>query len=738
MATQSSQSSEKPPSERNSIPRRTHPPDKPLDGNLRNGTGRAPSSQDLRANRASPYRHPRNSTSKESVATTTEPSTPKKPGFRAKIGAAAATALGKSPNSKTRLVAGSDAGTSPSKKPTQQRILGHIHNTADDPGQPRSPSQSIAPLRFGSDHVGAPPWKDSSRTSTDSLFIGEGEADMDIEEGRGSPIEADNVETLARQIQTSLIEAVHGLKRINDATNGNAWNRVSEETKKYAEEAYVGALGMEWLDEILRKNKEDAIEAANNTQNLVQTVTESMTDAVLRLTERMELMENRMLTQFSALEHASKGTARPTPDNGVQATVDPRTSHATGPTFKPTRKGLQAATPPTKVIENPLEAHHPSRLIVQVLPEGLKPEERPDPNELVRGINARLAANDGAKHMKVVSTKWNGNGNCVVFTRADQTAKELLKFKDLFVDLIARDHQTAVSEDLKLLKIQVNGLRTGWFDTIPGLYTPDLIHQELRKNNPAFAKLNLVLPARWMRSAEELKVQMYSSIVFAIEDNEEARHLLRNVKSFAAFGRNTFLRRYADHPPFTQCKKCWKLTHVSTKCDSDKPKCRLCDGDHTESEHRQNCTQCKAEREAEGVMDVDGQVCTHNLKCTNCKGKEDNRHASDSRRCPERLLRYGTARENEKPQQTQGVRTQDNGWQDAPVRRPRNDTTAQAPPANPNSNRFNVFSDDVTGPGPVSQDQIQNIIATMAEKGIVMTNKMAETAAQATIAIVSR
>ncbi|KAJ7236337.1 hypothetical protein C8J57DRAFT_1038545, partial [Mycena rebaudengoi] len=129
----------------------------------------------------------------------------------------------------------------------------------------------------------------------------------------------------------------------------------------------------------------------------------------------------------------------------------------------------------------------------------------------------------------------------------------------------------------------------------------------------------------------------YSSIVFSVEDNEEARHLLRNVKSFAAFGRNTFLRRYADHPPFTQCKKCWKLTHVSTKCDSDRPKCRLCDGDHTESEHRQNCSQCKAEREAEGVMDVDGQVCTHNLKCTNCKGKEDNRHASDSRRCPERL-----------------------------------------------------------------------------------------------------
>ncbi|KAJ7288036.1 hypothetical protein C8J57DRAFT_1047862 [Mycena rebaudengoi] len=252
--------------------------------------------------------------------------------------------------------------------------------------------------------------------------------------------------------------------------------------------------------------------------------------------------------------------------------MDQRTSHATGPTFKPVRKGTPAAAPSMKVIENPLEAHHPSRLIVQVLPEGLKPEERPDPNELVRGINARLAASNEARHLKVVSTKWNGNGNCVVFTRADQTAKELLKYKNLFVDLIAKNHQTVVLEDLKLLKIQVNRVRTGWFDTIPGLYTPQLIDQELRENNPAYAKLNIVLAARWMRSAEELKMQMYSSIVFAVEDNEEARHLLRNVKSFAAFGRNTFLRRYADHPPFTQCKKCWKLNHVSTKCDAAKPR----------------------------------------------------------------------------------------------------------------------------------------------------------------------
>jgi hypothetical protein len=66
------------------------------------------------------------------------------------------------------------------------------------------------------------------------------------------------------------------------------------------------------------------------------------------------------------------------------------------------------------------------------------------------------------------------------------------------------------------------------------------------------------------------------------------------------------------------------------------------------------------------------------------------------------------------------------------------DTTAQAPPPNPDSNRFDVLSNDVTGPGTVSQEQIQNLIAAVAEQGKVMTNEMAEAALKATRTVVSR
>jgi hypothetical protein len=50
-------------------------------------------------------------------------------------------------------------------------------------------------------------------------------------------------------------------------------------------------------------------------------------------------------------------------------------------------------------------------------------------------------------------------------------------------------------------------------------------------------------------------------------------------------------------------------------------------------------------------MDTSAEgLCPHDVRCVNCLGKEnsDHTHPSDARRCPTRLAKYGTARENEK------------------------------------------------------------------------------------------
>ena len=427
------------------------------------------------------------------------------------------------------------------------------------------------------------------------------------------------------------------------------------------------------------------------------------------ITEGISTLTKCMTTEFGRLNHSINAMGqrlydvdRTLANNTNFANTQPRTSHNPGPTASahpshtqtnPTnsdkRTNLQDNQKKTKPAANPLNAHHPSRLVIQILPEGIKPEDRPDPNELIQGINNILTAHEDSKHLKVVSTKWNGNGNCVVFTRADQTAAELEKFKDRFVHLITGGRQSIVREDKKWIKIQANGIRTGAFDRIPGIYSSETIHAELCANNPAYANLQFVGPPRWMRIPEELHAQAYSSIVFAVLDEEKARFLLREIKSLAAFGRNAFLRKYADRPPVIQCKNCWGFEHVSTTCNAKKPRCRLCGQNHHENEHSKECTQCRALRESEG-MDTDSPLpCTHGLRCLHCKD-EPNNHPSDARRCPERIRRYGTARSNERPTAT---RPETGEWQTVTRgrRAPTKQTTRHTPSTH---NRFAALPDE--------------------------------------------
>lgn len=77
----------------------------------------------------------------------------------------------------------------------------------------------------------------------------------------------------------------------------------------------------------------------------------------------------------------------------------------------------------------------------------------------------------------------------------------------------------------------------------------------------------------------------------------------------------------------------------------------------------------------------DGTSCLHNLRCTNCitGGIEDNNHVANSRRCPTRLEKYRSARDNERRAQKTG-----NPWK-VITRKPKRSKTAkkalEAPPA---------------------------------------------------------
>ena len=104
----------------------------------------------------------------------------------------------------------------------------------------------------------------------------------------------------------------------------------------------------------------------------------------------------------------------------------------------------------------------------------------------------------------------------------------------------------------------------------------------------------------------------------------------------------------------SQCCKCWSLDHITDRCKGELT-CRLCSGPHTESEHQSpnpaGCQRCSLAQENSDHMGTSTEgACPHELKCANCcvDPKKDHDHPADSRRCPARLERYGTARDNER------------------------------------------------------------------------------------------
>ena len=317
----------------------------------------------------------------------------------------------------------------------------------------------------------------------------------------------------------------------------------------------------------------------------------------------------------------------------------------------------------------------------------------------MNAINAALAQNQASKHLKIVAASFNNQGNLILSTRADQTAAELLKFSNTVSPAIANfsnGQEFVLREDKKWYKLQVDGINTTSMSIGNGpiLNSAETIHTELAACNPLYANLHgtLVAKPRWLRTNEELHTTSRSSLVFALSDETVARQIL-NQKFLAAFGRHCSVRAFQDHPPVTQCRNCWRLNHNTHQCKEEK-RCRRCGDTHDEANHPSadptKCHICRVIIEMGDTMDTSNEgECPHDSRCVNCIG-QDNRahdHPADARRCPSRLEKYGTARENEKR-----AKKSDNPW----IKAKSTKAKLRAPISNPilpnSSNRFNPLN----------------------------------------------
>jgi len=202
-----------------------------------------------------------------------------------------------------------------------------------------------------------------------------------------------------------------------------------------------------------------------------------------------------------------------------------------------------------------------------------------------------------------------------------------------------------------------------------------------------------------MRTKEELRGTLRSSLVFTVDDEDTAKELLKG-NSLAAFARYCPLWAYQDRPPVKQCKNCWGWDHSANKC-KELTRCRLCAGDHKKEDHvaDQDCSKCEALKQSDG-MEIDRNACTHNLHCTNCSTATqvtDKNHTADTRRCPIRLEKYGTAWTNKRK-----ALKSDNPWKTVSTKKPQKPkttnptaTTTQNPPPEQiaSQNQFSIFED---------------------------------------------
>ena len=430
----------------------------------------------------------------------------------------------------------------------------------------------------------------------------------------------------------------------------------------------------------------------------------------------------KLVEQVSGKLDRLPNTPLAAPDKTITSSIHATPTHLppTAPTSPPQRplynaavKNAQAKPPQSTKTElkqplNPKASHHPSRLVVQFKPNGIPPEQRPDPSLLVGNINASLAHDPQSKHLKVVAANFNNQGNLILSTRSDQTAEQLMKFQNSFSHLLANlnnQQEVILREDKKWFKVQVDGVSTGSLTPLNGriLHSAEDVHKELLACNPLYANSKEFIAAkpRWLRTEEELSTTPKSSLVFALTDEPTAR-LFLNQKSLAAFGRHCTLRAFQDRPPVTQCRTCWSLDHPTHRC-TEIQRCRLCSALHDEKEHQPtdpaNCQKCNTAKEYGDSMDTTAEGhCPHDLRCANCisNNHADNSHPADARRCPVRLAKYGTARDNERRAQKSS-----NPWIKVKPKKPKtkNPNLNDLPKPNtnpPSTNRFDAIAGPIT------------------------------------------
>ncbi len=229
--------------------------------------------------------------------------------------------------------------------------------------------------------------------------------------------------------------------------------------------------------------------------------------------------------------------------------------------------------------------------------------------QLRNQINDAFFQKEGVTKSVVASVTRSKTGfSVILITMPDCNADFLLEKQQIWSEFFGQNLKS-VEKSTYWHKIVVHGVSIQPFSTSDGLF---LLKDEIETFNPG---LKLTRNPSWLSSEENRQNKLHASIVFAVNDAEQAKNAVQKMLYIA--GTQLTAEQYKSADIKTQCQKCQKFGHATRHCVNQNW-CQICAKNHNTKLHR--CQICN----------TTGVECPHaKLKCKNCG--ED--HRANSQIC---------------------------------------------------------------------------------------------------------
>ena len=205
-------------------------------------------------------------------------------------------------------------------------------------------------------------------------------------------------------------------------------------------------------------------------------------------------------------------------------------------------------------------------------------------------------------------TRSRAGFSIVLTTMSEYNADFLLEKQQIWEEIFSQNIKS-VEKNTKWHKIVVHEMSILSFSVSDDL---SILRNEIEIFN---SDLKLLRDSNWLSSEENRQEKRHASIVFAVDNAEQAQKAIKKKLYIAEV--QLVAESYKSAEIKTQCQKCQRLEHSTRHCINQEC-CQICAEKHYTKHHK--CHICQ-------IVEIE---CSHSkLKCRNC---EEN-HKSNSQIC---------------------------------------------------------------------------------------------------------